>query len=319
MQMTEKLDEGMLNTQISRNRSQIKKIKKYWQYYVLLLPAFIYFVVFCYGPMYGVLIAFKDFVVTKGIWGSEWVGLDNFKRFFESYYFGKLIKNTLTISVYGLVVGIPLPIILALGLNELKNGKFKSIVQTVTYAPYFISIVVICGMIISFLSPTTGIVNKIIEIFGGEAIPFLSQEKWFSTVYVLSGVWQGTGWGSIIYLAALSSADPALYEAAMIDGASKIKRIWYIDIRCIVPTMVILLILNCGNVLSVGYEKIYLLQNELNASTSEVISTYVYKTGLVNAQYSFATAVGVFNSVVNLVLLCFVNRIARKISEVSLW
>lgn len=319
MQMVKKPNAKMLDVRSLRNRKQMKKAMKYWQYYILLLPAILYFAIFCYGPMYGVLIAFKNFMATKGIWGSDWVGLDNFARFFESYYFWQLIKNTLAISIYGLVVGLPLPIILALGLNELKNGKYKNLVQTVTYAPYFISVVVICGMIIAFLSPTTGIINKIIQVFGGEAIPFLSQGKWFSTVYVLSGVWQGTGWGTIVYLASLSSVDPALYEAAVLDGASKVQRIWYIDVRCIIPTIIIMLILNCGNILSIGYEKIFLLQNELNASSSEVISTYVYKTGLINAQYSFATAVGIFNSVVNLILIGLVNKIARKLSDISLW
>ncbi len=295
------------------------QFKRWWQYYVLLLPAIVFFALFCYGPMYGVIIAFKDFVATKGIWGSRWVGFKHFSRFFNSYYFGQLIRNTLTISIYGLVVGFPLPILLALGLNELKNSKFKKFVQTVTYAPYFISTVVMCGMIISFLSPTTGIINKIIETFGGHAIPFLSQEKWFSSVYVWSGVWQGTGWGSIIYLAALAGVDPQLQEAAILDGATRLQRIRYINIPYILPTMVIMLILSAGNILSVGYEKIYLLQNPLNANTSEVISTYVYKTGLINAQYSFSTAVGLFNSVVNLALLALVNFFASKVSETSLW
>lgn len=304
---------------MGQNNKFVKAIKKHWQYYVLLLPALVWFIVFCYGPMYGVQIAFKDYVATKGIWGSGWVGFDHFTRFFNSYYFWLLIKNTLTISLYGLVLGFPLPIILALGLNELRNGKFKKTVQTVTYAPYFISVVVMCGMLIAFLNPSTGIVNKLVEALGMEPIAFLSKESWFSTVYVLSGVWQGTGWGSIIYIAALSGVDPQLHEAALLDGASKLQRIRYINIPHIIPTMVILLILNSGSILSVGYEKIFLLQNALNAETSEVISTYVYKVGLINAQYSFSAAVGLFNSVVNVVLLVIVNTVANKVSETSLW
>lgn len=311
----------VLKVQKQTNRtSQIGKVmKQYWQYYILLLPALLYFAIFCYGPMYGVQIAFKDFLARGGIWGSEWVGFEHFTRFFNSHYSGTLIKNTFIISAYSLIVGFPLPILLALGLNEIKNGKFKKSVQTVTYAPYFISVVVMCGMIISFLSPTTGIINKVIELFGGDPIRFLSQEKWFRSVYVFSGIWQGTGWGSIIYLAALSGVDPQLHEAATLDGASRVQRLWYVNIPHIAPTMIIMLILSAGSVLSVGYEKIYLLQNSLNAGVSEVISTYVYKVGLVSGQYSFSTAVGLFNSIINLILLAIVNWIAKRISDTSLW
>lgn len=308
------------NTRGENRKSKfISSYKKYWQYYLLLLPALIWFVIFCYGPMYGVQIAFKNFIATKGIWGSEWVGFEHFIRFFQSYYFTELLKNTLVISIYGLIVGFPLPILLALGLNELKNGKFKRTVQTITYAPYFISIVVMCGMLIAFLSPSTGIVNKFIEALGGEPIAFISKEEWFPTIYVLSNVWQATGWGSIIYLAALAGVDLQLHEAATIDGATRLQRLIYINIPHIAPTMILLLILNAGNILSVGYEKIYLLQNSLNSSTSEVISTYVYKTGLISAQYSFSAAVGLLNSVVNLILLVSVNWISKKVSETSLW
>lgn len=296
-----------------------KNVRAYWQYYILLLPALAYFLIFCYGPMYGAQIAFRNFIANKGIWGSPWVGFDNFVRFFKGMYFWDLIRNTLVISGYGLIAGFPFPIILALSLNELRNGAFKKTVQTVTYAPYFISTVVMCGMIIAFLNPSTGIINTFITTLGGEAIPFLSKENMFPSIYVWAGVWQGTGWGSVVYIAALSSVSPELLEAATLDGASRMQKIWYVNIPTILPTMVIMLILNCGNLLSVGYEKIYLLQNPLNTATSEVISTYVYKTGLVNAQYSFSTAVGLFNSVVNLVLLIIVNSIARKLNETSLW
>lgn len=296
-----------------------RKILSNWQLYVFLLPAVIYFLVFCYGPMYGVQIAFKDFSPSKGIMGSPWVGLEHFERFFNAYYFWNLIRNTLTISIYSLAVNFVLPVLLALLLNEMKQGKLKSAVQTATYAPYFISAVVFCGMITTFLSPSSGIVNKAIEAFGGEAVPFLTTPKLFPSVYVWTNAWQQTGWGSIIYLATLSGVDEQLHEAARIDGATRFQRIWHINIPHLLPTMITLLILNAGSLLSVGYEKLLLLQNPLNTETSEVISTYVYQAGLVNAQYSFATAVGLFNSVINLVILVLVNTLSRKISETSLW
>lgn len=297
----------------------VNSIQRYWQYYILLLPALAYFLIFCYGPMYGAQIAFKDFIANKGILGSEWVGFKHFIRFFQSPYFGELIKNTLVLSVYSLIAGFPLPIILALSLNELRNGPFKKVAQTITYAPYFISVVVLSGMIISFLNPSSGIINQVISFFGGEPIPFLSKSNLFPHIYVWSGIWQATGWGSVIYFAALSGVDPQLLEAATLDGATRFQKIVHVNFPVLVPTMVIMLILNCGNLLSVGYEKILLLQNPLNTATSEVISTYVYKLGMVNAQYSFSTAVGLFNSVVNLVLLLLVNAFARKVSETSLW
>ncbi len=293
--------------------------KKYWQYYILLLPALVYFIIFCYGPMYGIQIAFKDFNAKLGIWGSPWVGLEHFKRFFEGVYCWDLIKNTLLISLYSLIAGFPLPIILALCVNELRTGWLKKTVQTITYAPYFISTVVMCSMLLSFLNPSYGIINKFIGLFGYEPVAFINKDYMFRSIYVWSGVWQGTGWGSVIYFAALSGVDPSLLEAATLDGATRMQKIRYINFPVLVPTIVIMLILNCGNLLSVGYEKIYLLQTPLNTNVSEVISTYVYKVGLVNAQYSFSTAVGLFNSVVNLILLLLVNTIARKISDTSLW
>lgn len=315
---TTSLDKSRFNLKKKDDKKFIK-IKNHWQYYILLLPALIYFLVFCYGPMYGVQIAFKDFIANKGIWGSEWVGFKHFIRFFESPYFWSLIRNTLRISVYSLILGFPLPIVLALILNEVKNSKLKKAVQTITYAPYFISTVVMCGMIVTFLNPTTGIFNRMITGLGAEAIPFMSKDGMFPLIYVISGIWQGTGWGSVIYFAALSGVDPQLLEAATIDGATRFQKIRYVNLPVIIPTMVIMLILNSGSLLSVGYEKIFLLQNPLNTATSEVISTYVYKIGLVNAQYSFSTAVGLMNSVVNLVLLTIVNLFSRKVSETSLW
>ena len=295
------------------------KILRNWQLYTFLIPAIVWIIMFRYAPMYGVQIAFRDYSAARGIWGSSWVGFKHFIRFFNSYYFFDLIRNTVVISLYNLILTFPLPILIALTINEVRNGPFKKIVQTSSYAPYFISTVVMCSIILIFLNPTTGIINRLIVLLGGESVDFMSKAAWFPSVYVLSNVWQGTGWGSIIYLASLSGVDEQLHEAAMIDGATKLQRIIFINIPHIVPTMVILLILNSGSILSVGHEKVYLLQNALNTDTSEVISTYVYKSGLVNAQYSFSSAVGLFNSIINLIVLVIVNSIARKVGEESLW
>ena len=301
------------------NKSLARRMLQNWELYLFMTPALLYFLIFHYGPMYGIQIAFKNFIPTKGITGSPWVGFEHFSRFFNSYYFWDLLWNTLSISVYELVVGFPLPIILALAFNEIKNGFFKKSVQTITYAPHFISVVVMAGMIITFLSPSTGILVKAIELVGIEPAAFLTDPRWFKTVYVFSGVWQSAGWGTIIYLAALSGVDPQLHEAAIVDGASRFKRVLHINIPTILPTITILLILNMGNILGVGFEKILLLQNPLNMGSSDVISTFVYRTGLVNAQYSFSTAVGLFNSVVNAILLVTVNQVAKRTSKTSLW
>lgn len=302
---------------ISRKRWQ--KVWRNWQLYLFIAPAFLYFLIFHYGPMYGIQIAFKNYNPVRGVFGSPWVGFDHFVRFFESYYFWDLMWNTLAISLYELAVGFPIPIILALAFNELKHKRFKKLVQTVTYAPHFISVVVMVGMVIAFLSPSTGILIRFVEWMGMDAPSFLTSPAWFKTVYVLSGVWQSAGWGTIIYLAALSGVDPGLHEAAIIDGANRLQRIRHINIPVLVPTMTILLILNMGSLLGVGFEKILLMQNPLNMESSDVISTFVYRSGLENAQYSFSTAVGLFNSVINAFLLVTVNQIVRKTSENSLW
>ncbi|MFL1675925.1 ABC transporter permease [Paenibacillus dendritiformis] len=308
-----------MNMLANKKKSVWKRMAQTWELYLFIAPAFLYFLIFHYGPMYGIQIAFKNFIPAKGITGSPWVGFDHFERFFNSYYFWDLLWNTLSISLYELAIGFPLPIILALAFNEVKDGFFKRTVQTVTYAPHFISVVVMAGIIITFLSPSTGILVHIIEFLGFEPAAFLTDPRWFKTVYVLSGVWQSTGWGTIIYLAALSGVDPQLHEAAIMDGASRWQRIWNINIPTIIPTITILLILNMGSILGVGFEKILLLQNPLNMEASDVISTFVYRSGLVDAQYSFSTAVGLFNSVVNAILLITVNQIARRTSETSLW
>ncbi|MCS7459157.1 ABC transporter permease subunit [Paenibacillus doosanensis] len=302
-----------------RRNKAVRAIVRHWQLYLLITPVLLYFFVFHYWPMYGVQIAFKDFIATKGIWGSPWAGLKHFKRFFESYFFWRLLKNTLGISLYELAVGFPVPIVLALMINEVRHKGYKKFVQTVTYAPHFLSTVVLVGIVIMFLSPTSGIANTIIKALGGEPIGFMTKPEWFKTVYVLSGVWQQMGWSSIIYLAALAGIDPGLHEAAKVDGATRLQRIWHINLPGIMPTVVILLILNIGSLMGVGFEKVFLMQNSLNTESSDVISTYVYRSGLLGAQYSFAAAVGLFNSVVNLILLLTVNRIAKAVGQANLW
>lgn len=296
-----------------------KGIRRNWDLYLLILPVVIYFLVFHYYPMYGVQIAFRNFIATRGITGSPWVGLRHFHRFFNSFYFWRLIRNTLGIGIYELVVGFPIPIILALSINEVKNTRFKRFVQNVTYAPHFLSTVVVVGMLFLFLNPNYGVINGAIQLFGGKPISFMTEPKWFKSIYVFSGVWQSMGWSSIIYLAALSGVDPELHDAAMVDGASQLQRIRHINLPAILPTIVTLLILNVGRVLSVGFEKVFLMQNSLNLESSDIIATHVYRTGLQGAQYSYSAAVGLFNSVVNFIMLVTVNRLARKMNETSLW
>jgi len=296
-----------------------KRIKKNYEMYLFLLPAVIWYVLFQYGPMYGVQIAFRDFNGSFGIWGSPWVGFKHFRNFFSSYYFWPLLRNTLLLSLYSLVAGFPIPILLALMLNELKNYKYRKLVQTVTYAPHFISTVVMVGMIIIVLSPRYGIVNTAMRALGMETKYFMTDPGMFRHIYVWSGIWQRAGWGSIIYLAALSAVDPEQHEAAIIDGAGRLQRIWYINIPVLLPTMTILLILNLGSVMNVGFEKVLLMQNDLIMDTADVISTYVYRRGLLRAEFSFASAIGMFNNVVNFTLLIIVNGITRKISETSLF
>ncbi len=295
----------------------VARLKRTWPLYVLVLPAIIHFAIFQYVPMYGVQIAFKNYMVTQGIWGSEWVGFEHFQRFFHSFFFDRIIRNTLLISLYQFAL-FPVSIIVALSLNELSNGWYKKTVQTITYAPHFISVVVMSGMVIAFLSPATGIVNKLIVWLGLEPISFMTEPGWFKSIFVLSGEWQNLGWGAIIYLAALTGINPELHEAATVDGATRLQRIWHINLPGIMPTVIILLILNVGSFMSIGFERVYLLQNSLNLSASEVIQTYVYRSGLLEGQYSFSSAVGLFNAMINLVLLLTVNQIARKFSSTSL-
>lgn len=298
---------------------QFKMIKAHWQLYLIMSLPLLYLIIFKYVPMYGVQIAFRNYSPTKGFLHSDWVGLRYFKQFFNSPSCWLTIKNTLQISIYSLIAGFPLPIILAIALNEAKNKYFKNTVQMVAYAPYFISTVVMVGMLFQVLDPTFGIVNKFVRLMGHDPIMFMSKPEYFKSVYVWSGVWQTTGYSSIIYLAALAGVDPSLQEAAIVDGASKFKRILHVDLPSISPTIVILLILNFGSIMSVGFEKVFLMQNAVNMSSSEIISTYVYKVGLVSANFSFSTAIGLFNSIVNFILLIVVNYIAGKIGDTSLW
>jgi ABC-type polysaccharide transport system, permease component len=269
--------------------------------------------------MYGLQIAFKDFNATIGFEGSKWVGFTHFIRLFNSYFFEDLMINTLRTSLLTLLFGFPAPIILALLINELKNVVYKKTVQTITYAPYFISSVVMVGIVILFLSPSSGIINHIITLLGYEPVAFMQKPEMFTGIYVITKIWQDSGWNAVIFFASLSSVDKELYQAAYIDGANKIQRIIHINIPAIVPTIVVLLILRCGSLMDLSYEMIYLMQNPTNLSTSEVISTYVYKAGLLNADYSFATAVGLFNSAINCVLLLIVNKITRLFKAGSLW
>ena len=297
----------------------LKYMSQNYELYLFLLPALIYIIIFAYLPIGGVQIAFRKFSGVTGIWGGRWVGLKYFRDFFSSYYFWPVITNTLTISLYSLVVGFPIPILFALLLNEIKSLRFRRIVQTVSYAPHFISTVVMVSMLNTFFAQSTGLVNFAREALGFPARDFMGDPSVFSHMYVWSGIWQETGWGSIIYIAALSAIDTEQYEAARIDGANTLQRIWYIDLPSISGTMIIMLILRCGSILSVGYEKVYLMQNDLNLTTSEVISTYVYRRGLIKADFSFSTAVGLFNNVINFILLTGVNYAAGKLGDPSLF
>jgi putative aldouronate transport system permease protein len=299
--------------------AKLAVFKRYWQIYLLLLPALIYIIIFNYGPMYGVQIAFKDFSPVRGIMGSKWVGMKNFLRFWRYPEFWNILKNTLTISVYQLAVGFPLTIILAFMINEINNKAFKKAVQMITYAPHFMSTVVLAGMLTLFLNKTGGIINHFVSFLGGPRIDYLTNPSWFKIIYGLSGVWQETGWGTILYLAALSGVDPDIIEASKIDGANRLQKIIHIDFFVILPTVIVLLIIQSGRLLSVGFEKILLLQNPVNKVSSDIIATYVYRIGLLDAQYSYTTAIGLFNNIINLIVLFAVNRLARCYSATSLW
>lgn len=286
-------------------------IQKNWQLYAMLLIPVILTVIYKYVPMYGIQIAFRDFTASRGMWGSEWVGLKWFERFFTSPNCLRMIKNTVVLSLFSLLWSFPVPVILALIINQLRFQRFKRVVQTVLYAPHFISIMVVCGMIRIFLSPAGGLIN----LLAGTSIDFLSEASAFRTIYIASGIWQDAGWGIIVYMATLANIDTSHYEAAKIDGASMFQRMRYIDIPELIPTVVLMLIMSAGSLMNIGFEKVWLLQTDLNKATSDVIAVYVYQQGIEQAKYSYSTAVGLFNTVVNVILLIAVNRISKKLSE----
>ena len=296
-----------------------RAVARDWQLWVLLLPALAFFIVFCYFPMYGVQIAFRDYKAAFGITGSKWVGLKHFKTFFNSYYCGRMFSNTILLNVYGLLLGFPIPILLAIMLNQLKSERFKGFTQTAIYVPHFISTVVLAGMVYLFFSPTNGIVNKLIASFGGEPIFFMLEEDWFRPLFVGSDIWQNAGWNTILYIATLTSIDPQLYEAATIDGATRWEKIKHIDIPHLIPIAIMMLILNCGSLLSSNTDKALLLQTAGNIKKSDIIGVYVYTTGLGKAQYSYTSAIGLCLNVINFAIIVTVNAISRKVSEISLF
>jgi putative aldouronate transport system permease protein len=293
-------------------------LKRNVHIYIIVLPVVLYYLVFHYFPMYGALIAFKDFRPSLGVWGSPWAGFKHFQEFFGSYYFLRLLKNTLALSMYSLIFGFPAPIILALLLNELRSTAYKRIVQTVTYIPHFISIVIISGIIINFVKQD-GLISLLVKQFTGYDGSLLMEQRFFRPIYVISGIWQNIGWSSIIYLATLAGIDPELYEAARIDGAGRWRQILAITIPSLLPTITILLILQVGSLMNVGFEKVMLLYNPRIYDTADVISTFVYRQGILSAQYSFSSAVGLFNSVINCLLVVFANQFSKRMTDNSLW
>lgn len=287
---------------------------------IIILPTIVYYIVFHYIPMYGLSMAFTNFSISRGILRSPWVGFRWFEQFFSSIYFFRVFKNTILLSFYSLLIGFPIPIIFALMLNEVKNTHFKKLVQSVSYLPHFISVVVVVGMMVNLLSPHYGVVNAVLKnYFDIEPINFMQQRNWFRPLYVGSGIWQNFGYSSIIYMAALSSIDTQLYDAAQVDGANRWHKIKYINLPGISPTIIILLILNAGHIMNVGFEKVLLMQQPITYEVSDVISTYVYRTGILNVRYGYATAVGVLNSTINLILLISVNYLSKRVTENSLW
>ena len=294
-----------------------KRVMKHWEFYVLLLPGIILTIIYKYWPIYGVQIAFRDYNAMDGFFGSEWVGLEWFRRFFTNFNSARMIRNTVLLSFYSILWTFPIPIILALLINQVKQKKFQRVSQTVLYAPHFISVMILCGMLRIFLSPYGGLISMIAQAFGAPPTNYIDSASAFRPIYIASSIWQDAGWGTIIYMATLSSVDASLHEAAKVDGANAFQRMLHIDIPELVPVIVIQLIMSFGNLMNVGFEKAYLLQTSLNKETSEIIATYVYEQGMLRAMYSFSTAVGLFNTVVNIILLIVVNKICNKLSNVS--
>ena len=285
---------------------------------MLLLPV-IWYILFLYTPMYGILIAFKDYRAARGIWGSEWIGLEHFKRFFSSFYFGRIVGNTLTINILSLLFGFPFPIFLALLLGELRNGKFRKVLQNVAYIPHFLSAVIVVSIMQLILNPNTGVYNMIRQWFGLPVTNSFASGGAFKPMYIISGIWQNMGWDAILYIAALAGIDTTLYEAASIDGAGRLQKIWHISLPGISSTITIMLLLRCGQIMNIGYEKVLLMQNSLNQASSDVISTYVYRVGILEGNFDYSTAISLFNSVCNILLLLLANAIAKRVNGTSLW
>lgn len=303
---------------ISLRQRAVKDFKRYKYVYLMLVPVVVWYLLFCYWPLLGNVIAFKDFKPMKGVWGSPWVGLKHFQSFFTSYYFIKLLRNTLLISLYCIIFSFPAPILLALLINELRHPRYKRTIQTITYMPYFISMIVICGMLLDFLKKD-GVITSMMAMVGLPNENYLMKPDAFRAIYVASDIWQNCGWNSIIYLAALSSIDQELYEAAKIDGAGRLKQTWHVTLPGLLPTIMILLIMRVGAVLNVGYEKIILLYNAANAETSDVISSFVYRRGILEANFSYTTAVDFFNALISFGLVMGTNYLSKRKTEYGLW
>lgn len=297
----------------------ITNIKQRPVLYFMAIPIILYYIVFHYIPMFGIMISFQNYLPAKGFLSSQWVGMNNFIRFFSSIHFGRVVKNTFMLSFYDLLFGFPAPILFALLLNEVKNPKFKRITQTITYIPHFVSLIVICGLIFTFTKRNSPIAELVATFTGGNAENLLANPKYFRPVYIISGIWQGFGWGSIIYFAAISNVSPELYEAAIIDGAGRFKQAVYVTLPSIAPTIIIMLILRIGALMSVGHEKIILLYSPITYEVSDVISSYTYRAGLLEMNYSYGTAVGLFNSIINFILVLGANWLSRRVTETSLW
>jgi putative aldouronate transport system permease protein len=317
--LAKKVNTNITNAPVVKKPTIVNTFIRDYQLWIMILPAILVIIIFNYIPMYGVQLAFREYDFTKGITGGEWVGLHYFKEFINNYMFADLMKNTVVISLATIILGFPAPIILALIINQVVWKKWKKMIQTTVYLPHFISMVVMVGLLNVLLSPETGIVGHIMKSIGLGDINLLASENTFVPVYVLSDIWQHAGWNSIIYLAALASVDPQLYDSAKIDGANRWQIIKNVDLPAIVPTMIILFILSMGNILNTGFEKIFLMQNPLNLPVSEVIATYVYKIGIISNQFSYSAAIGLFNTMINFVFLIAMNFIAKKTSNISLW
>jgi len=296
-----------------------KRILACRELYLMLLLPVIWYILFLYTPMYGILIAFKDYRAARGIWGSEWIGLEHFKRFFSSFYFGRIVGNTLTINILSLLFGFPFPIFLALLLGELRNGKFRKVLQNVAYIPHFLSAVIVVSIMQLILNPNTGVYNMIRQWFGLPVTNYFASVGAFKPMYIISGIWQNMGWDAILYIAALAGIDTTLYEAASIDGAGRLQKIWHISLPGISSTITIMLLLRCGQIMNIGYEKVLLMQNSLNQASSDVISTYVYRVGILEGNFDYSTAISLFNSVCNILLLLLANAIAKRVNGTSLW